>query len=199
MTAWNTVALPLKAQLKKLQERECESDACMAEQVSKAMNHYALNIKALNDQDPLASRFSELSRHLALRRLELFRKDVSGRTARLNQSQAVQGALHLLGRLHGLQCELGTDLQQEAIHSEEEWAQCITAAFLHLLKCSNSLQHQLTELLQGLEAGPPVHHQAKDAAPSDQHSIKHALSSIWHTKMLGMTQIMKKDTYSYTH
>ncbi|MDH0901354.1 hypothetical protein N5C12_18705 [Comamonas aquatica] len=199
MTAWNTVALPLKAQLKKLQERECESDACMAEQVSKAMDHYALNIKALNDQDPLASRFIELSRHLALRRLELFHKDVFGRTARLNQSQAVQDALHLLGRQHGLQCELSTDLQQEAIHSQEEWAQCITGAFLHLLKCSNSLQHQLTELLQGLEAGPPVHHPAKDAAPSDQHSINHACSSTWYTRMLGMTQILKKNTYSYTH
>ncbi len=155
MTACDTVIRSLCIRLKDQYVQEYEMNICLSEEISAALAHYGPNIQALDVKNPLDANFIALQCQLAMRRIEQFRRRIAERAHCLNQSQAVQEALHILGVLTAQQCDLAVNLGHDSTLSKEEWSQQINTAFLHLMNCSNSLQRQLAELMRALEAWMP--------------------------------------------
>lgn len=115
------------------------------------------------------------------------------RTSYLNSSKAVQDTLRLMGVRTALQCDLGGALDHDNACKKEALAQQISMALLHLMVCSNSLQHQLTELTSALEAW--MNAKATEVSRSSHDSRKPTLR----IATLGATQPASKATYSYIH
>ena len=155
MTTCDNSIQTINAQLTTLYVRECELSACLSRNISRALAHYGPNIQALDVKNPLDANFIALQCQLAMRRIEQFRRRIAERAHCLNQSQAVQEALHILGVLTAQQYDLAVNLGHDSTLSKEEWSQQINTAFLHLMNCSNSLQRQLAELMRALEAWMP--------------------------------------------
>lgn len=155
MTTSDNSIQTINTQLTTLHVRECELSACLSRNISRALAHYGPNIQALDVKNPLDANFIALQCQLAMRRIEQFRRRIAERAHCLNQSQAVQEALHILGVLTAQQYDLAVNLGHDSTLSKEEWSQQINTAFLHLMNCSNSLQRQLAELMRALEAWMP--------------------------------------------
>ena len=68
---------------------------------------------------------------------------------------------------------------------------------LHLIVCSNSLQHQLTELVSALEAW--MNAKAVSAKQVVSHNKLDSHKPAWCIEILGSTQPASKPTYSYIH
>ena len=152
MPASDTEIRNLYAQLKGLQMRECELDLELSQEISTALAHFGPSILALDGADPLDGDFIALYYQLALRRIAQFKQRISERISYLDGSKAVQDTLRLMGVRTALQCDLGAALDHGNACKKEALAQQISMALLHLMVCSNSLQHQLIELVSALEA-----------------------------------------------
>ena len=152
MPASYTAIRDIYARLSALHVRECEQYLRLSQEISAALAHYGPCIQALDGADPLYANFMTFYYQLALRRIEQFRQAISERASYLNCSNAVQEALHILRIQRALQCNLKVSLDHDSSNSKEESAQQINSAFLHLMICSKSLQHQLKELVDALEA-----------------------------------------------
>lgn len=63
--------------------------------------------------------------------------------------------------------------------------------------CSNSLQHQLTELVSALEAW--MNAEAVSAEKVVSHNPLDSHKPAWRIEILGSTQPVSKATYSYIH
>lgn len=151
MLTSDTVIRDLYARLNALHAHECELDLRLSQEISTALAHYGPSIQTLDGTDPLYANFMTLYSQLALRRIEQFKQKISERASYLNFSLAVREALRLLGARTTLQCDLSVALDQEGSCSQEESAQQINMVFLHLMRCSKSLQHLLIELMHALE------------------------------------------------
>ena len=185
------------AQLSELNVRECELNIRLNQEISTALAHFGPSILALDGADPLDRDFIALYYQLALRRIGQFKQRISERTSYLNGSKAVQDTLHLMGGRKGLQCDLGGSLDHDNACKKEALAQQISMALLHLMVCSNSLKHQLIELISALEAWVNVKtlgaSQGVSHNPLDSHKL------IWRIATLNATQPVSKATYSYIH
>ncbi len=152
MPASDTVIRELYARLNALQVRECELDLRLSQELSTALAHYGPNIHATDGADPLAGDFISVYYHLALRRIGQFKQRISERASYLNGSKTVQDTLRLMCGRKGLQCDLGGAFEHKNTCTKEALAQQISMALIHLMACSNSLLHQLIELISTLEA-----------------------------------------------
>ncbi|KKI12394.1 hypothetical protein XA67_19770 [Comamonas thiooxydans] len=197
MPASNTEIRDLYAQLKGLQVRECELDLELSQEISTALAHFGPSILALDGADPLDGDFIALYYQLALRRIGQFKQRISERTSYLNSSKAVQDTLRLMGVRTALRCDLGGVLSPNNACKKEALAQQISMALLHLMVCSNSLQHQLTELVSALEAW--MNAKAVSAEQGVSHNQLDSHKPAWRIEMLGATQPVSKATYSYIH
>ena len=197
MPASDTEIRDLYAQLKGLQVRECELDLHLSQEISTALAHFGPSILALDDADPLDGDFIALYYQLALRRIGQFKQRISERTSYLNSSKAVQDTLRLMGVRTALQCDLGGALDHDNACKKEALAQQISMALLHLMVCSNSLQHQLTELVSALEAW--MNAEAVSAEQVVSHNPLDSHKPVWRIATLGATQPVSKATYSYIH
>ena len=197
MPASDTVIRDLYARLKGLQVRECELDLQLSQEISTALAHFGPSILALDGADPLDGDFIALYYQLALRRIGQFKQRISERTSYLNSSKAVQDTLRLMGVRTALQCDLGGALSPNNACKKEALAQQISMALLHLMVCSNSLQHQLTELVSALEAW--MNAKAVSAEQVVSHNQLDSHKPAWRIEILGATQPVSKATYSYIH
>ena len=197
MPASNTEIRDLYAQLKGLQVRECELDLELSQEISTALAHFGPSILALDGADPLDGDFIALYYQLALRRIGQFKQRISERTSYLNSSKAVQDTLRLMGVRTALQCDLGGALDHDNACKKEALAKQISMALLHLMVCSNSLQHQLTELVSALEAW--MNAEAVSAEQVVSHNPLDSHKSAWRIAALSATQPVSKATYSYIH
>lgn len=185
------------AQLSELHVRECELNLRLNQEISTALAHYSPSILALDGAEPLDAEFIALYYQLALRRICQFKQTISERASYLNGSQSVQDTLRLIGVRTALQCDLGGALDHENACTKEALAQQISMALLHLMVCSNSLQHQLIELISALEAlmnANPV--SAKQGVSHNPHDSPKPICS---KAGLNATQPVSKATYSYIH
>ena len=189
MTTCDTAVQTINAQLTMLHVRECELSSCLSQNISRALAHYGPNIQALDDTDPLVGHFTTLYCHLAKRRIEQFQREIAERTRWLNDSQAVQEALRMLGMPNALQCDLAVNLDPDSSQSKEQWSQQINTALLHLMHCSNSLQAQLAELTRALGAWTPSR---QEQAAVHTHGVNHVRqvvpSSPWIFNIIKLTQ-----------
>ena len=197
MPASDTVIRDLYARLKGFQVRECELDLHLSQEISTALAHFGPSILALDCTDPLDGDFIALYYQLALRRIGQFKQRISERTSYLNSSKAVQDTLRLMGGRKRLQCDLGGALSPNNACKKEALAQQISMALLHLMVCSNSLQHQLTELVSALEAW--MNAEAVSAEKVVSHNPLDSHKPAWRIEILGSTQPVSKATYSYIH
>ena len=197
MPASDTEIRDLYARLKGLQVRECELDLHLSQEISTALAHFGPSILALDDADPLDGDFIALYYQLALRRIGQFKQRISERTSYLNSSKAVQDTLRLMGVRTALQCDLGGALSPNNACKKEALAQQISMALLHLMVCSNSLQHQLIELVSALEAW--MNAEAVSAEQVVSHNQLDSHKPAWRIEILGATQPVSKATYSYIH
>ena len=181
------------AQLSELNVRECELNIRLNQEISTALAHFGPSILALDGADPLDGDFITLYYQLALRRIAQFKQKISERTSYLNGSKAVQDTLRLMGVRTALRCDLGAALDHGNVCKKEALAQQISMALLHLMVCSNSLQHQLIELTSALEAW--MNAKATEVSRSSHDSRKPTLR----IATLGATQPASKATYSYIH
>ena len=185
------------AQLSELNVRECELNIRLNQEISTALAHFGPSILALDGTDPLDGDFIALYYQLALRRIGQFKQRISERTSYLNSSKAVQDTLRLMSMRTALQCDLGGALDHDNACKKEALAQQISMALLHLMVCSNSLKHQLIELISALEAWVNVKtlgaSQGVSHNPLDSHKL------IWRIATLNATQPVSKATYSYIH
>lgn len=94
------------AQLSELHVRECELYIRLNQEISTALAHYGPSILALEGAEPLDGEFIALYYQLALRRIGQFKQTISARASYLNDSQAVQDTLRLIGVRAALQCDL---------------------------------------------------------------------------------------------
>lgn len=184
-------------QLSELHVRECELDRRLSREISAALAHFGPSILALDGADPLDRDFIALFYQLALRRIAQFKQRISERTSHLNDSKAVQDTLRLLGVCASLQCDLGGALSPNNACKKEALAQQISMALLHLVVCSNSLKHQLIELLSALEAWVNV--KALGASQGVSHNPLGSRVPTWRTATPNSTQPVSKATYSYIH
>lgn len=185
------------AQLSELHVRECELNLRLNQEVSTALAHYGPSILALDGADPLDGDFIALYYQLALHRIRQFKQRISDRASYLNSSKALQDTLRLMGVRTALECDLGGTLDHENGCTKEALAQQISMALLHLMVCSNSLQHQLIELISALEAWMNAKVvSAKKGVSQNPHD---AAKRIWSTAGLNATQPVSKATYSYIH
>lgn len=194
MPASDTEIRDLYAQLKGLQVRECELDLHLSQEISTALAHFGPSILALDGTDPLDGDFIALYYQLALRRIGQFKQRISERTSYLNSSKAVQDTLRLMGVRTALQCDLGGALDHDNACA---LAHQISMALLHLMVCSNSLQHQLTELVSALEAW--MNAKTVSAKQVVSHNQLDSHKPAWRIEILGATQPVSKATYSYIH
>ncbi|KOC20365.1 hypothetical protein GL58_12800 [Comamonas testosteroni] len=185
------------AQLCELNVRECELNIQLNQEISTALAHFGSNILSLDGADPLDGDFIALYYQLALRRIGQFKQRISERTSYLNSSKAVQDTLRLMGVRTALQCDLGGALSPNNACKKEALAQQISMALLHLMVCSNSLQHQLTELVSALEAW--MNAKAVSAEQVVSHNQLDSHKPAWRIEILGATQPVLKATYSYIH
>ena len=197
MPASDTVIRDLYARLKGFQVRECELDLHLSQEISIALAHFGPSILALDDADPLDGDFIALYYQLALRRIGQFKQRISERTSYVNSSKAVQDTLRLIGVRTALQCDLGGAFDHDNACKKEALAQQICMALLHLMVCSNSLQHQLTELVSALEAW--MNAEAVSAEKVVSHNPLDSHKPAWRIEILGSTQPVSKATYSYIH
>lgn len=184
-------------QLSELHVRECELGLHLSQEISTALAHFGPSILALDGADPLDGDFIALYYQLALRRIGQFKQRISERTSYLNSSKAVQDTLRLMGVRTALQCDLGGALSPNNACKKEALAQQISMALLHLMVCSNSLQHQLIELVSALEAW--MNAEAVSAEQGVSHNSFDSHKPAWRIAILGATQPVSKATYSYTH
>lgn len=140
------------AKLSELHARECVLNFQLSQEVSTALAHYGPCILALGGTHRLDEGFIALYYQLALRCIRQFKQRISERASYLNGSKAVQETFRLMAVRTELQCDLGGALDHESVCTKEVLAQQISGALLHLMVCSNSLQHQLIELIGALEA-----------------------------------------------
>lgn len=197
MSASDTVIRDLYARLKEFQVRECELDLHLSQEISTALAHFGPSILALDGADPLDGDFIALYYQLALRRIGQFKQRISERTSYLNSSKAVQDTLRLMSMRTALQCDLGGVLGPNDACKKEALAQRISMALLHLMVCSNSLQHQLIELVSALEAWMNV--KAVSVEEGVSHNLLYSRKPAWRIATLGATQPVSKDTYSCIH
>ena len=197
MPASDTVIRDLYARLKGLQVRECELDIHLSQEISTALAHFGPNILALDGADPLDGDFIALYYQLALRRIGQFKQRISERTSYLNSSKAVQDTLRLMGMRTALQCDLGGALDFDNACSKEALAQQISMALLQLMVCSNSLQHQLIERVSTLEAW--MNAKAVSAERRVGNNPLDSRNPTWSIAIVGATQPVSKDIYSYIH
>lgn len=197
MPASDTEIRDIYARLKVLQMRECELDLQLSQEISTALAHFGPSILALDGADPLDGDFIALYYQLALRRIGQFKQRISERTSYLNSSKAVQDTLRLMGVRTALQCDLGGVLGPNDACKKEALAQRISMALLHLMVCSNSLQHQLIELVIALEAWMDV--KAVSVEEGVSHNLPYSRKPAWRIATLGTTQPVSKDTYSCIH
>lgn len=197
MPASDTVIRDLYARLKGLQVRECELDLQLSQEISTALAHFGPSILALDCADHLDGDFIALYYQLALRRIGQFKQRISERTSYLNGSKAVQDTLRLIGVRTALQSDLGASLDHGNACKKEALAQQISMALLHLMVCSNSLQHQLTELVSALEAW--MNTEAVSAEKVVSHYPLDSRKPAWRIATPGATQPVSKATYSYIH
>ena len=197
MQARDTLIRDLYTRLKGLHAHECELDLHLSQEISIALAHFGPSILALDGVDPLDGDFIALYYQLALRRIGQFKQRVSERTSYLNSSKAVQDTLRLMGVRTALQCDLGGALSPNNACKKEALAQQISMALLHLMVCSNSLQHQLTELVSALEAW--MNAEAVSAEKVVSHNPLDSHKPAWCLEILGSTQPVSKATYSYIH
>lgn len=197
MPVSDTVIRDLYARLKGLQVRECELDLQLSQEISTALAHFGPSILTLDGADPLDGDFIALYYQLALRRIGQFKQRISERTSCLNSSKAVQDTLRLMGVRTPLQCDLGGALSTNNACKKEALAKQISMALLHLMVCSNSLQHQLTELVSALEAW--MNAKAVSAEQVVSHNQLDSHKPAWRIEILGATQPVSKATYSYIH
>ena len=141
-----------RAKLSELHARECELNFQLSQEISTALAHYGPCILALGGTHRLDEGFIALYYQLALRCIRQFKQRISERASYLNGSKAVQETFRLMAVRTELQCDLGGALDHESVCTKEALAQQISGALLHLMVCSNSLQHQLIELIGALEA-----------------------------------------------
>lgn len=184
-------------QLSELHVRECELDRRLSREISAALAHFGPSILALDGADPLDRDFIALFYQLALRRIAQFKQRISERTSHLNDSKAVQDTLRLLGVRESLQCDLGGALSPNNACKKEALAQQISMALLHLVVCSNSLKHQLIELLSALEAWVNV--KALDASQGVSNNPLDSRVPTLRITTPNSTQPVSKATYSYIH
>lgn len=184
-------------QLSELHARECELDRRLSQEISTALAHFGPSILALDGTDPLNGDFIALYYQLALRRIGQFKQRISERTSYLNSSKAVQDTLRLMGVRTALQCDLGGALDHDNAYKKEALAHQISMALLHLMVCSNSLQHQLTELVSALEAW--MNAKTVSAKQVVSHNQLDSHKPAWRIEILGATQPVSKATYSYIH
>ena len=184
-------------QLSELHVRECELDRRLSREISAALAHFGPSILALDGADPLDGDFIALYYQLALRRIGQFKQRISERTSYLNSSKAVQDTLRLMGVRTALQCDLGGALSPNNACKKEALAHQISMALLHLMVCSNSLQHKLTELVSALEAW--MNAKAVSAEQVVSHNQLDSHKPAWRIEILGATQPVSKATYSYIH
>lgn len=185
------------AQLSELHVRECELNLRLNQEVSTALAHYGPSILALDGADPLDGDFIALYYQLGLHRIRQFKQRISDRASYLNSSKAVQDTLRLMGVRTGLECDLGGALDHENGCTKEALAQQISMALLHLMVCSNSLQHQLIELISALEAW--MNAKVVSAKKGVSNNPHNATKRIWSTGGLNATQPVSKATYSYIY
>lgn len=197
MPASDTEIRDLYARLKGLQVRECGLDLHLSQEISTALAHFGPSILALDGVDPLDGDFIALYYQLALRRIGQFKQRISERTSYLNSSKAVQDSLRLMGVRTSLQCDLGGALSPNNACKKEALAQQISMALLHLMVCSNSLQHQLIELVSALEAWMSA--EAVSAEQGVSHYPLRSHKPAWRIATLDATQPVSKATYSYIH
>lgn len=183
--------------LSELHVRECELDRRLSQEISTALAHFGTSILALDGADPLDGDFIALFYQLALRRIAQFKQRISDRTSYLNGSKAVQDTLRLLGVRTSLQCDLGGALSPNNACTKEALAQQISMALLHLLVCSNSLKHQLIELVSALEVWVNV--KALGASQGVSHNSLDSFKPTWRIATPNATQPVSKATYSYIH
>lgn len=184
-------------QLSELHARESELDRRLSQEISTALAHFGPSILAHDHADPLDEDFIALYYQLALRRIGQFKQRISERTSYLNSSKAVQDTLRLMGVRTALRCDLGGVLSPNNACKKEALAQQISMALLHLMVCSNSLQHQLTELVSALETW--MNAKAVSAGQEVSHNQLDSHKPAWRIEMLGATQPVSKTTYSYIH
>lgn len=185
------------ALLSELHVRECELNLRLSQEASKALCHYGPHILGLDSADPLDADFIALYYQLALRRIDQFKQIISERASYLNASKAVQDTLRLIGVRTELQCDLGDVLSLNNASKKEVLAQQISMALLHLMVCSNSLQHQVTELVSALEAW--MNAKTVSAKQVVSHNQLDSHKPAWRIEILGATQPVSKATYSYIH
>lgn len=186
-----------QVQLSELHVRECGLNLRLNQEVSTALCHYGPRILGLDGADPLDGDFIALYYQLALRRIGQFKQKISERASYLNASKAVQDTLRLMGVRTALQCDLGGYLSPNNSCKKEALAQQISMALLHLMVCSNSLQHQLIELVNALEAW--MNAEAVNAEQGVSHNPRDLRKPTWRITTLGATQPVSKDSYSYIH
>lgn len=197
MLASDTVIRDLYGRVKALYVRESELDLRLSQEISTALAHFGPSILALDGADPLDGGFISLYYQLALRGISQFKQRISERTSYLNGSKAVQDTLRLIGVRRAFQCDLGGVLDHYNACTKEALAQQISMALLHLMVCSNSLQHQLRELISALEAWMNV--KALGASQGVSHNPLDSHKPTWRISSLGATQPVSKATYSYIH
>jgi hypothetical protein len=188
----------LYARLNTLHARENKLNICLHQDISTALEHYGPNILALDGAVPLNANFIALYYQLALRRIGQFRREIADRTYFLNCSNAVQEALRILRSRTALQCDLDEKLDHDSSRSQEGLAQQINMAFLHLMSCSVSLQHQLIELMHSLKtwASSRTEQQCMQGMSRDS---KYLLMGNAIPQCMKVTQPVAKTTYSYIH
>lgn len=184
-------------QLSELHVRECELNLRLNQEISTALAHYGPSILALDGTEPLDGEFIALYYQLALRRIGQFRQKISERASYLNGSKAVQDTLQLMGVRTALQCDLGGALDHNNACKKEALAQQISMALLHLMVCSNSLRHQLIELIRALEAWMNV--KATKSRQEVSNNLLDSRKSTWSMTRQDATQPVSKATYSYIH
>ena len=185
------------AQLSELHVRECELHLLLNQEISTALAHYGPSILALDGAEPLDGEFIHLYFQLALRRIGQFRQKISERASYLNGSKAVQDTLQLMGVRTALQCDLGGALDHNNACAKEVLAQQISMGLLHLMICSNSLQHQLIELLGALEAW--MNAKATKSRQEVSRNILDSCKSSWSMTRQDATQPVSKAIYSYIY
>lgn len=185
------------AQLSELHARECELNRRLSQEISTALAYYGPSILDLDGADPLDGDFIGLYYQLALRRIRQFKQRISERAFYLNGSTAVQDTLRLMGVRTALQCDLGGSLDHENACKKKALAQQISMALLHLMVCSNSLQHQLIELVSALEAW--MNAKTVGANQRVSHNPHDSRKPAWPMAGLNATQPVSKATYSYIH
>lgn len=197
MPVSDTVIRNLYGRVKVLHARESELDLRLSQEISTALAHFGPSILALDGADPLDGEFIALHYQLALRGISQFKQRISERTSYLNGSKAVQDTLRLIGVCKAFQCDLGGVLEHYNACTKEALAQQISMALLHLIVCSNSLQHQLRALTSALEVWMNV--KALGASQRVSHNPLDSHKLTWRIASLDTTQPVSKATYSYIH